>query len=524
MQWSFPLRRPVLWLALWLAVLGAAGLLVSAVAGVHTPGPFGVKQPQVWSLVGLLPGYLSGLGLVWLRPHERVPRLLLAMYSSMAVATALGTVSSRLLDAGGHSSWLWSLVVVEYAADVAGPAAMGAMFLLFPDGMVRHRYERRLLGVFAALVVVLPPLLMLSHALLPASQYAASRAALVPSPLWWAPLGALGPAVLVVYHIATQLGLVGALLLVVRYRGLPDRQRAQTYWLLLAAAAVLADVVVVQLLTGFGLLPRSVRITTFYAVWVPALVFVPVAIWVALLRHRLLDVHLALRRSLLYGAASALIGAAFLGLATALGVTAGRRLPLVVAVVATIVVVLALTPVRQRLNRWASVQVYGEQVTRAQLLGTFGETLEHAYDLHELGPRAASMIVDGLGLTWARLCLILPGSDAAELIGTAGDGAGSATSADLVIPLVDRDELVGRIECGRPLRGGGLGEEDRELLVTVARQTALAVRTAHLAAELAGRLDETRRQAEALKLSRRRLVEAQDTERRRLERDLHDGV
>ncbi|HET7385873.1 MAG TPA: GAF domain-containing sensor histidine kinase [Nocardioidaceae bacterium] len=518
MQWCAPLRRPLT----WLAVLGAAGLLVSAVAGVRTPGPFGVKQPQVWSLVGLLPGYLTGLALVGMRPRERVPRLLLAMYSAMALATALGAVSSRLL-ADGVPSWLWALVVCEYAADVAGPAAMGAMFLLFPDGVLRRRYEQGVLTAFAAAVVALPLLLMLTHRVLPAPEYAASRAALVGSPLWWLALTGLGPVVVAAYHVGTQLGLVGAVLLVVRHRTLPPRQRAQTHWLLLAAVAVLGDVVVVQLLTGFGLLPRSAVITTFYAVWVPALVFVPVAIWVALVRHRLFDVHLAVRRSLAYGAVSALIGAAFLGAATAFGVTAGRRLPLLATVLVTIAVVLALAPVRRRLDRWASARVYGERIGPAELLGSFGETLEHAYDLHELGPRAARMVVDGLGLTWARLCLVLPGSDVEELIGEAGEGEPGGL-ADLVIPLVDRDEVVGRIECGPPVRGRALGAEDRELLVTVARQTALAVRAAHFAAELAAQLAETRRHADALQESRRRLVRAQDTERRRLERDLHDGA
>jgi len=402
---------------------------------------------------------------------------------------------------------------------------MGAMFVLFPDGLVRRGYERRILQAFVAVAVVLPVLLVLSHRLLPAPEYSASRAALVPSPLYWSALGSIGTGAVIAYHLATQLGLLGAVLLAVRYRRLPDRQRAQTYWLLLAAVAVLCDVVVVQLLTSYGVLPRAVELTTFYAVWVPLLALVPVAIVIALVRHQLFDVRLVVRRSVVYGAAWALIGLAFVLLATGLGVTAGQRLPLLGTVVATIVVVLVLSPARQRLNRWAGARVYGERPSRAELLGTFGETIEHAYDLHELGPRAAAMIVDGLGLTWARLSLVLPGGAAAEEIGAAGADHDSSTGdPDLVIPLVDRDETVGQIECGPPLRGGTVGPDDRALLLTVARQTALAVRNAHYAAELAGRLAEIRRRTDELAESRRRLVDAQDSERRRLERDLHDGV
>jgi signal transduction histidine kinase len=531
-----------------LAVAGAVGLVFASVAGVTTPGPFGIRQPQVWALIALLPGYLTGVALAAMRPAERLPRLLLAMASFMAIATALGAASSRMLAGGSdRTGWLWVLTAGEYVADIAGPAAMGSLFLLFPDGRVHRRYERVVLRVFLAALVALPVLLVLTHGTLPAPEYAASRSARVASPLFWPALGAIGPAVAVGYQVATQFGIVGAVLLVaVRYRRLPARQRLQAYWLLLAAIAVLADVVIVQLLGAYGVLPASVRVTTFYAVWVPLLALLPAAIVIAVLRAQALDVRLAVRRSLAYGAVSTGIGIAFLLLATAFGVTAGQRLPLVATVVATIVVVLVLSPVRRRLNRWASARVYGQRPTSAQLLGTFGETLEHAYDLRELGRRAAAMIVDGLGVGWARLSLILPGSNAAEQIGCAGAvpdlsaarssagaahddptsvaATGTGDAAAELIPLIDRNEVVGHIECGPPTRGGALSPEDRQLLLTVARQTALAVRNAHYAAELAGRLAEIQRQAAVLEESRRRLVDAQDTERRRLERDLHDGA
>jgi len=65
---------------------------------------------------------------------------------------------------------------------------------------------------------------------------------------------------------------------------------------------------------------------------------------------------------------------------------------------------------------------------------------------------------------------------------------------------------------------------DHELLSTVARQAALGVHNGRLAVELSARLDEIRRQAEELAASRARIVQAQHAERRRIERDIHDGV
>jgi signal transduction histidine kinase len=76
--------------------------------------------------------------------------------------------------------------------------------------------------------------------------------------------------------------------------------------------------------------------------------------------------------------------------------------------------------------------------------------------------------------------------------------------------------VVGRIECGPKLKGD-YGPADQELLNTLGRQAALSIRNSQLTAELSDRLEE-------LAASRMRLVQADYAARRRLERDLHDGV
>jgi signal transduction histidine kinase len=85
----------------------------------------------------------------------------------------------------------------------------------------------------------------------------------------------------------------------------------------------------------------------------------------------------------------------------------------------------------------------------------------------------------------------------------------------LTVPLEHAGEEVGRIECGP--KEGGYDADDRELLATLAGQASTAIANVRLTAELAERLDELSR-------SRARIVAAQDAERRRIERDLHDGV
>ncbi|MGN5377025.1 histidine kinase [Streptomyces lasalocidi] len=85
------------------------------------------------------------------------------------------------------------------------------------------------------------------------------------------------------------------------------------------------------------------------------------------------------------------------------------------------------------------------------------------------------------------------------------------------------DDVLGFIEYG-PKAQGRFTPEDRDLVETLARQAALAVHNARLNAELSIRIEEVQRQASELNASRTRIVQAQDTERRGIERQLHDGI
>jgi signal transduction histidine kinase len=110
-----------------------------------------------------------------------------------------------------------------------------------------------------------------------------------------------------------------------------------------------------------------------------------------------------------------------------------------------------------------------------------------------------------------------------EPIGADGIGLHEPASPALAVPLIHGQEHVGSIECG-PKEEGTFQARDRELLATLGRQAALAIRNAALAAELAERLAEIERQARELAASRTRIVQAEEAGRRRIERDIHDGV
>jgi signal transduction histidine kinase len=137
------------------------------------------------------------------------------------------------------------------------------------------------------------------------------------------------------------------------------------------------------------------------------------------------------------------------------------------------------------------------------VIAQLGATLEHTYTLDSLLPLMATALEDGLGLEWARVALEPPNPvDEREPV--------------LTVPIVLRDERLGVVECG-PKTSGEFSDEDKAVVATLARQAALAVRNLRLTTQLS-------EQAAELAASRVRLVQAGESERRRMERNIHDGV
>ena len=125
----------------------------------------------------------------------------------------------------------------------------------------------------------------------------------------------------------------------------------------------------------------------------------------------------------------------------------------------------------------------------------------------------AAAVQAGLGARWVRVALNRPHPTP---VASAGNAPSGEAAVHLSAPLIHDGHVIGVIECG-PKVEGSYETTDEELLKNLGRQAALAIRNSQLSAELSDRLEE-------LAASRARLVQAEEAGRRRLERDLHDGV
>ena len=500
------------------AVAGGCGTLCAALAAAFRPADQGYVQGRILVALALVPFFAVSTYLFVRRPRHVVARLLLVCGSAFGVFTGLGGVIALLQEWRGSVPALWLLLAATQWAYLAANVGLAGALAVFPAAEVRESAQRAALWIFTVVAAVVPPLLLVSSRQLDMDLLVFRPKPSGTSPFYIEAVSWLEPFTRLLFDASDGFVVVGVLMLLRRRRRASPRERAQMRWLT-AAGLVFGLVAVIQVL-----LAASGWVSSATTALAPCAALFPAAMTVGILRHHLLDIDVVIRRTLIYGALILLIGFIYAGMATALGITASARLPVGAAVATAVLTTIALQPVRTRLERAADRWVFGERLTGYELLNQVGATLEHAYDVKELAPRLAAAIQAGLGLRWARIspCLHADAPEVLEPVG-AGVGLDDEVVSHVTVPLIHKGEKVGVLECGAR-EGTELREPDREALATLARQVALALHNAQLAAELAGRLDEIRRQADELAASRTRIVQAQDSERRRIERDLHDGV
>jgi signal transduction histidine kinase len=222
-----------------------------------------------------------------------------------------------------------------------------------------------------------------------------------------------------------------------------------------------------------------------------------------------------------------------LGGGALIGRTDSPSLPL--SVLATAIVALGFAPVQAALERAATRLGHGGAPTPYDVLSRFSETVTGGYATEELPARISMLLAQGTGAQWAQVWLSV--SDHLTLAATwPVDAAADPTPPD---PQPDAADTTGEGRRALTVRHGGqflgvlrlqqrpglpLTAVEERLFSGLAAQAGLVLRLIGLRAELRARHEELLARADELTASRERLIETQDDERRRLERDIHDGA
>jgi signal transduction histidine kinase len=306
------------------------------------------------------------------------------------------------------------------------------------------------------------------------------------------------------------------LALVLRYRRSRGEERQQIRWLVYVVA-----VVGVAILVGLvqSLIWDIQALDDALFILMVALIGlgVPVAIGVAILRYRLYDLDLVIRKTVLYATVALVLVAIFFVFAIGVGQALIEADP--GAIVASIAMGLLVWPAVRLARRIADRVVYGRRATPYEVLTDFSRRLGGSYASEDVLPRMAAILGEGVGasraLVWLRVGRewrsvgVAPlEAEAPEPVRAAGDRM-PALPADASVEVRDQGELLGALTVSMPANDP-MGPSKERLVRDLASQAGLVLRNVRL--------------IEELRASRQRLVAAQDEARRRLERNIHDGA
>jgi signal transduction histidine kinase len=332
-------------------------------------------------------------------------------------------------------------------------------------------------------------------------------------------------------------GAVGSLLtaavcvagLVVRLRQSRGEERQQIRWLAYvgsAAALILA--------TGF-ITDEGAWSDLAFNLFVFLLAFgVPISVGLAIFKHRLYDIDVVINKTVVYGALAAFITAVYVGIVVGIGtlVGAGDEPNLALSITATALVAVLFQPVRARVQRFANRLVYGKRASPYELLTRFSDRVGGSYASEDVLERMARVVVEGTGArtvgVWLRVgdelrpAAAWPSEVELSAPVPMPDGRLPRLPA-AAFPVPEGDEIIGALTVAKA-PGDPMRPAEEKLTEDLASQAGLVLRNVRLTAELQRRVDEISTRARELRASRRRIVAMQDRERRRLERDIHDGA
>jgi signal transduction histidine kinase len=455
-------------------VYGGANALALTAMGLSPAGmaAYGVGVELLSALASLA---LAAV-IVWRRRADR-----LALVISLSVLLAL-MGASLATWALHHQQPLWRPVLEAWLAFAL--AAWLVFFCLFPNGRLVPRWTLGLVGLASAWLV---------------AQW------LWPSLYPWRMSQPAGIVVLVSWLV---LGVAAQVRRYARYSSRLERQ--QTKWVVLGSAAAVLSL----LILGAALVwppPEGTATVLVDLLLIAAAqvlrVLLPATIFAAILRYRLWDIDLILNRTLVYGGLTASIVTIYVLSVGVIGTLIQSGFAGLGSVLTTGLVALVVQPLRDRLQRGVNRLMYGERDDPVTVLGRLGQKLEAVISPEALLPALAETVAQALKLPYAAIDLS-SGEGGTE---TVAYPAGPPPPGELIdLPLVHQGEMLGRLRVAPRAPGEPFSPLDRHLLDNIARQAGLAVHAVGLTREL--------------QRARQRSVAALEEERRRLRRDLHDGL
>lgn len=340
------------------------------------------------------------------------------------------------------------------------------------------------------------------------------------------PGGTLGDLAEIFILLALLSSLLGIASLVVRYRKGDAVIRHQIRWIAAGGALVVIGELALRLAAGgdSGDVGPTIQILINL---VPLLLLIA-AFWVAITRYRLYEIDTIISKSVTYFGLAVVIVGLYAAIVVVplliIGASDEGGPGLILPIVASAMVAVLFEPIRSRLQRGANRLVYGDRVSPYEVLSQVTSSLPDVAAGDGTGD-LARLLASGTGaeraIVWVASGGVLRPSGVFPDAGPSGvepvaiDGLVDDHFTES-LPVLHHGVPFGAITIVKP-HNDPMTPADHQLLADVAAASGLLLRNISLNSELEQRAADVR-------ASRRRLIAAQDAERHRLERDLHDGA
>jgi signal transduction histidine kinase len=447
-------------------------------------------------------------------PRNRMGLLLLWAAVIVAVAFVTSEVTTYLAERGrlevaGWFAWpgntFWTIGVFPLLI---------VLPLWFPDGQLPSRRWRFVLWAGFAVMAIAFVGFGFGEPSFVVVERPGGESLTAPNPAHVGAFEPLASLAALTWPLLLVLLVAAASSMVIRFRRSSGIERQQLKWFAFAAVFL-----VIYFLTSTVLELLGIAEGDLGAV-ISGLAFlgIPLAVGNALLRYRLWDLDVVVKKTVVAGT--------LVLLAVLVYAVPVAMIPTIVQVddpvflfATALVLGIAFRPAIGIARRLADRLVYGERATPYEVLTEFSERMGDAYATEDVLPRMAQVLGQGTGAEVARVWLLSgrelrqsaawpPEAATAEPVALA-DEDGWAPPGETVVVVRDRGDVLGALSVRMPA-ADPMNPTKEKLVRDLAAQAGPVVRNVRL--------------VEDLRASRQRLVAAQDQERRRLERNIHDGA
>jgi hypothetical protein len=305
--------------------------------------------------------FFVGLFLFLLRPNNRAARLLLVAGTSFAVVTKFGWAATTIsLDFAPPLTWLFNLATGFFWGWLFFPSLI-LLMLSFPFTLwPLTRFPRLVPALFYGAPLAVLAFTLLTKLTELATILLALEALLIP-----------GTAVTAIVQV---------------YRYKEDRViRAQVSWLVFGISVTMGGTLLAYLLVFSGQLELNSPLNTFLN-W-PVALALPVSLAIAILRYRLFDIHVIIRKTIQYGLVSAVLILVYFGtvvlLQSLIGQGSSEQSPFII-VCSTLLIATLFNPLRHRIQSFIDRRFYRSKYDAAKTLNRFAETARDEVDMDSL--------------------------------------------------------------------------------------------------------------------------------------------